>query len=145
MKRFLCALMILCLVPVCAFCADLDDFNMYASIFGEEEIDSKTLTKYPPYSMYNASGCTVAFYEDGGKVTRIIVEGDGDAFFAYSMAAIMFFDSSSEDFAENAGQLLSSFLLCRNSSEGSAGQTKTGEIIYVEKAEKGYRFIVGSM
>ena len=143
MKRFVCALLVLCLIPVCAFCVDLDEFNMYASIFGEEELDADSGQTQDSRTFYRPGDCIVAFNEKGSSVNSIMVNGDGIPFLAYSMAAIMYFDPSSENYSANAGQFFSTFLLCRNKSEESYGSLVNGEYIVVEKIDKGYMFIVG--
>ena len=142
MKRMISLLLVLCLFPVCACALDLDSFNEYAEIFGESSLDESKGISANGLTIFMGKPCNVTFSEEEGVLKRIIVDGDGASFLAYSMAAIMAFDPSSENYAANAGQLLSAFLLCRTSGE-SYGKISTGELLLIQKQDNGYFFTVG--
>lgn len=142
-KRIICALLILFMLPACAFALDLDDFNMCAYIFGEPEIDPSSGKTVKNYVMFESDGCTVSFKEENGTIMNISVNGDGVPFLAYSMAAIMVFDPDSANLTSNAGQLLSMFLMNRKESEETYGTIAAGGFFAIGKNENGYIFIVG--
>lgn len=142
MKRIACLILVACLLPVCAFALDLDNFNTYASIFGESELSANGALSANGLTIIKAGTCRITFNEDGNTLKRIIVEGDGVSFLAYSMAAIMQFDPDSANYASNAGQLLSAFLLCRTNGEGM-GNTVSGNLIYIQKSDSAYYFTIG--
>lgn len=141
MKRLVCVLLILCVLPVCAFGIDFDGFNQYAEVFGAKEIDPSSAIQANGLSFCSVGGQRVTFSEDDGALKRIFIEGDGVDFLAYSMAAIMMFDSS-ENYSANAGQLLSAFLLSRSENE-SYGTTVSGCLFLIQKQDKGYVFTIG--
>ena len=144
MKRFLCVLLVCLMVVPSAFALDLEDFNMYAYIFGEEELDASKAISASGLIMIDRTSCRVTFSEDDNGIKRIIVDGDGIPLLAYSMAAIMTFDSDSSHFSANAGQLLSAFLMSRN-GETQQGQIANRNFFLIEKKEdnKGFFFTIG--
>jgi hypothetical protein len=142
MKRLACLFLVVFLLPACACALDLDSFNTYAAVFGEAELSESGAISANGLTVIKAGACRVTFSEDGDTLKRIIVEGDGVPFLAYSMAAIMQFDPDSANYADNAGQLLSAFLLCRSSGEG-AGKTVSGNTIYLQRSDTAFLFTVG--
>ena len=130
-------MLILCLLPVCALAVDLDLFNEYASVFGVPELKDGTFDG--KYTTFNSEGCTIYFRELEDDLI-IYVEGDGDPFFAYSVAAIMCIEPDSSAFAYNCGMLLSTFLLSRE-DRGTA-ETKAGNLIMIQKRGNGFMFAV---
>ena len=142
MKRFLCTLLVLCLIPVCVSAVDLSDFNMYAYIFGEDEIDLSAGRTSKAFTIYESNGCTIAFKEEDGEIKTIVVEGDGLPFVSYAMAAIMFFAPDSSDFVLNSGRFLSQFLMFRRKQETEMGTLSTGANFQITTSDKGALFMV---
>lgn len=134
MKRIICAVLILCILPVCALAVDLDLFNEYASVFGVPELKDGTFDG--KYTTFISEDCTIYFREMEDDLI-IYVEGDNDPFFAYSVAAIMYIEPDSSAFSENCGIFLSNFLL-----QNSTAHTKAGNLIMIQKRENGYMFAV---
>ena len=143
MKRFLCALLVLCLIPVCVSAADFSDFNMYAYLFGEEEIDFASGVASGNFVICHSDGCTVSYKEEDGEVKTIVVEGDGLPFVAYAMAAIMFFEPDSSSYIINAGRFLSAFLLFRRDHEPVTRQVTLDTYFGIRDSEKGFLVLVG--
>ena len=143
MKRLLCVILVLCLFPAYALCVDFDSFNAYAAVFGATEIDPSKALEAKGLTICTVGAQRVTFSEhEDGSLKRIFIEGDGVDFLAYSMAAIMMFDPSSDNYAVNAGQLLSAFLLSRTQSE-SAGETVEGNVFLIQAQNKGFVFTIG--
>ena len=137
MKRIACVVLIMILLPACALAVNLDLFNDYAGLFGEPELKDGTFDG--KYTVFNSEGCTIYFREMEDDLI-IYVEGDGDPFFAYSVAAIMYIEPDSSAFAYNCGILLSTFLLNRE-GQGTA-HTMAGNLIMIQKRNDGYMFAV---
>lgn len=139
MKRFACLLMLLVILPVCAFAHDLESFNLYADVFGATELsDGKINGKY---TNFVSDGCNIGFSEESGETNRIIVMGNGLPFIRYGMAAIMYFCPDSSSFAYNCGMFLSCFLLAKDGDDNIA-YTKEGNLIVIQIKEKGYAMVV---
>ena len=137
MKRIVCAVLILCLLPVCALAVDLDLFNEYASVFGVPELKDGTFDG--KYTIFNSEGCTIYFREMEDDLI-IYVEGDGDPFIEYSVAAIMYIEPDSSAFSSNCGAFLSLFLLNRE-GQGTA-MTKAGNMLLIQNRGDAYMFAV---
>lgn len=143
MKKLLCLLLALCLLPACAFAVSVEDFNMYASIFGEPELDTSSGKTSNSYIFFESEDCIISFKEENGEIKTIIVNGDGIPFIVYSMAAIMAFDQDSSNFTDNAGRFMTMFLLNRTATETETGYLPAGYYYAFSKDERGYVFLIG--
>lgn len=142
MKRFLCALIILCLLPICASALDLSEFNAMAYVLGASEIDESKLKTNGNYSGIIQDDCSIYFIEESGKLIQIYIVGEGDKFLAYCCAALKVFDPSGST-TTNHGQLLTMYLLAHMHTEHQTGQTENGKFFFVEQDEKGFGFMIG--
>lgn len=142
MKRIICALLILCIIPACAFAIDLEEFNVFASVLGAQEIDESALKVAGKYMGIVQTDCNLYFEEEEGKLKSIFIDGKGEDFLAYCCAAIHVFDPDGNT-TTNHGQLLSMMLLARTSKEHQTGQTSTGYYFFIEPSEKGFLFLIG--
>ena len=144
MKKLVAAIMIICILPACSFALDLTAFNANAYVCGEKEmLDETTGKQADPYIVFQANGCLIGFQEENDKITQIVVQGDGSHFLAYAMAAILVFADDYKSFNENAGTLLSCFLLARSGEKGQALYTTTGQAIYIQPHNDEYFFTIG--
>lgn len=142
MKRFVCALLILCLLPICSNALDLSEFNAMSYVLGASEIDESKLKINGKYSGIMQDGCSIYFIEESGKLNQINIYGEGDKFLAYCCAAIKMFDPNG-DTTTNHGKLLTMYLLAHMHTEYQAGQTTNGKFFFVEPDEKGFVFMIG--
>ena len=137
MKRFTCLLILLVILPVCAFAHDLDTFNLYADVFGATELaDGEKSGKFTDFV---SEGCIIRFSEEDGQTQRIMVTGDGLPFIRYSIAAIMYFCPDSSSFAYNCGVFLSGLLMLPK-GEDTITYTQEGNLIVIQNREKDYAF-----
>ena len=142
MKRFLCALLILCFVPICAFALDLSEFNIYASVLGSPEINEDELKSSGKYKGITQGDSNIYFEEDENELNSIFVDGNGEDFLAYCCAAIHVFDPNG-DTTRNHGQLLTMYFLARTKTEHQTGETSNGLYFFIEPSEKGFLFMIG--
>lgn len=109
MKRFLCVLVLVCLVLSCAYADNVKEFSEYAVVFGSlPPLDSMS-EQDGEYTVYTVKGCKITFKGD----ERIFVQGDGVDFLAYCMSAIMTFEPDGKKLKDNAGLLFGNYLLSR--------------------------------
>ncbi len=144
MKKLIAVILIICILPTWAFALDLTAFNTNAYICGEKErLDESTGKQADPYIVFTANDCLIGFQEENDTITHIVVQGDGSHFLAYAMAAILVFVGDYKSFNENAGALLSCFLLARGGDKGQALYTTTGQAIYIQPHNDEYFFTIG--
>ena len=141
MKRLACFLLILCLVPVCAFALDLSEFNDIASVFGADRIDEKTATVKNGAYYYNSDDCQIIIVEESGEFSQIFITGKGDAFLAYCAAAIYVSDSANS-FVSNNGQLLTVYLMAHKGGRLN-GQMTHGQYFFIEQKDDYFIFMTG--
>lgn len=141
MKRFICSLLILCLVPVLACANDYTDFNIYASMFGAEEIDFSKTQTVNGKDVFHAGDGFVGLESANGITTSVSVSGKGDAFLFYSMAAISIIENNNTNFVANCGQLLSSYLMAQKGTERTS-MTKDGHFFTIQPFEDGFLFVI---
>ena len=140
MKRFLCVMLIACILPVCAFALDLSEFNIFAAVVGAPELTGgKTAGNYTGFVQ---DDCFVYFDESGNKLSGIYIEGKGDTFLAYCCAALHVFDPNGKT-TVNHGQLLTMYLIAHKETEHQTGQTTNGKYFFLEPSEKGFMFTIG--
>lgn len=142
MKKIFCLLLILCLLPSCAFALDLDEFNIFAAVVGAEELNIANGKTSGNYTGFVQGDCHIYFSEEGGKLTDIFVEGNGDDFLAYCCAAMHVFDPNGNT-TNNHGQFLTMYFLAHMETEHQTGQTSNGLFFFLEPSEKGYMFMIG--
>ena len=156
MKRFICALLILCLIPSFAFGMptveqmiaslngsvpiDLESFNDYAAVFGVSEISMDSGVDEEGCWMFEADGVALGFFHEAENVTSVVVEGDGIPFLMYCMAAIL--SGNAEYLERDAGYFFSMYLLTRANGEEHYNKTTLMRTMYLAPSEKGYRFII---
>ena len=112
MKRFLCTLLVLCLVPLCVYAGELDEFNKYAVMFGVDAID-ESIGEDTGNNMIMFKTGTISI---GKEPASLAVFGTGEPFFMYCMAAICSLEGQ-DHFTGNCGMLLSSYILCKNGED----------------------------
>lgn len=127
LKRFACMVIMLCLVCSVAVADMVDDFIIFASVFGCPTFDSSDLEEYNGYRMIEKGDCRIAF-----KGERIIVDGKGEEFAPYCMAAIMVFEPETATFTQNAGEFYARYLMCRSNPE-ELGTTSSGYTFLMQK------------
>ena len=140
MKRLLCAVLVLILLPVLAVASDFEEFNLYASVLGANELDPEKSRSSDVYTQYEQDGCSVGFEMKDGSVSSVFIDGDGVSFLAYCCAALHIFDPDGSA-TSNHGQLLTAYLLSKNADEYSAGQTTNGKYFFVTYADGQYSFM----
>lgn len=141
MKRLLCAVLVLILLPVLAVASDFDDFNTFASVLGANELDPEKSRSSDVYTQYEQDGCSVGFETENGSIKSVFIDGDGVSFLAYCCAAIHIFDPDGSA-TSNHGQFLTSYLLSKNADEYSAGQTTNGKYFFVTYENGQYSFML---
>ena len=141
MKRFLCAVIILCFVPIFAVALDLSEFNACSAVLGAPELDLSDAKTVDEYTRFISDKCFIFFVEDGGNLQSIYIDGQGDSFLAYCCAALHLFDPSGS--TNNHGQLLTMYLMAHRDAEHQAGQTTNGLFMFVEPSDNGYLFMIG--
>ena len=142
MKRLLCVLLILCVLPVCASALDLDEFNTCSVVMGASELDIANAKIAGQYTGFIQDNCFIYFDEEGGKLKNIFIDGQGDSFLAYCCAAIHVFDLNG-DKTRNYGQLLIMYMLSHTEEGHRTGQTSNGTFFFMEQSEKGFMFMIG--
>lgn len=142
MKRLFCALLILCLLPVCACALDLYEFNVFASVVGVDELDESAGKTAGKYTGFVKDDCHIYFVESDGKLTNIFIEGKGDNFISYCCAAIHVFDVNGNK-TSNHGQFLTMYLIAHTQEGHQTGQTSNGYYFFIEPSEKGFTFMIG--
>ena len=138
MKRLICFVVLLCLVCSAAAADIVDDFNVMAGIFSCRMLLSANKTEIGEFSVFTSGDCKVTFKGD----ERIFVEGKGEDFAPYCMAAIMTFETDTSEFKENAGRFYSYYLLARDGTE-YGGTTTSGLAFIFQQTENGLVFTVG--
>lgn len=141
MKRFLCSLLILCIVPVLACANDYTDFNIYASMFGAEEMDFSKPQTVNGKDVFPAGEGFVGLESTNGTTTSVSVSGKGDAFLIYSMAAISIIENNNTNFVANCGQLLSSYLMAQKGTERTS-MTKDGHFFTIQPYNDMFLFVI---
>ena len=137
MKRIICFLLVVCLIPACASAINITMFNEFVSFFGEEKLESgKEINES---IVFSSNGCLILFEEDEtGNIKTITVGGSGDSFLAYSLAAVMYFDQSTANFEKNAGKLFVAFLMCRASETERVATLEAGATLVLGKNGSDY-------
>lgn len=142
MKKPLIIIVLLCFICSIATAETIHDFDVKAIVCGESSIDLSTAVELNGMTMYKAGDCQVVFKMKGDEIERIYVMGDGVQFLAYSMAAVMTFDPSTDNLSENAGRLFSLFIFARTDPE-QYGKILTGETFTVQQYNGAYLFTIG--
>lgn len=142
MKRFLCLLLILCIIPACVFAIDIDEFNACSAVLGAKELDIANAESAGKYTRFTQDDCSIIFQEESGKLKNIFVEGKGDEYLAYCCAAIHVFDPKG-DTTKNFGQLIIMYLTAHRTTEHQTGQTSNGNYFFIEQTENGFMLMVG--
>ena len=137
MKRIVCAVLGLCLLPVCASAVWTDDyfedFNIYAYLFGAQELDKESAYPADGLTLYPVKNGAVGFTTESGELKGITVFGEGDDFLIYSMAALSLLEKSNANFTYNCGALLAAYLMChKDKDKERMGVTKDGIVFMVQ-------------
>ena len=144
MKKLFMFVLVLCLLPVYSFALDLDEFNVFASTLGAQELDINEAKVSGKHTGFKKDDCYIYIDEDGGKISGIYVDGKGDNYLAYCCAAIHVFDPSGNT-TQNHGQLLTMYLLAHKQKEHQTGQTGNGYFFFIEPSENGFFFMIGDL
>ena len=142
MKRVACVLLLLCLIPVCAFAIDIDEFNAFASVLGASELNMEESKTSGIHTGFMKDDCKIYFDEIDGKLDGIYVDGQGDSFLAYCCAALHLFDPDGQT-SINHGQLLTMYLMAHKTDNYQTGQTQNGYYFFMEKQDGGFFFMIG--
>lgn len=147
MKRFLCVLTACLMIVPVAMADDLEEFNMYAEIFGGTQISGGSVTENEKgvFTQFNSEGCQIIFMNENGSLKTIYVLGSGEAFLTYAAAAMMVCDPDSEHARENLGAILLNYYLARGSgiTENQVGYNAAGQVFGVNREdETNFRFMV---
>ena len=138
MKKVICIVVLLCLVCSVAVADIADDFNTLIGVFGCKLLLPTQRTEKNGYVIYENDDCIATFKSD----ERIFIEGKGDLFVPYCMAAIMTFETETSTFKENCGRFLPYYLLARDGTEQSS-TTTSGYTFLIQKSNKGLVFTIG--
>jgi hypothetical protein len=142
-RKLLC-LILACLLSVSsAAAAGLEDFSVYAEIFGAHEVENGD-ARDQYIRFVQEDGCAVTFELDGGEINMALVDGEGEAFLAYCLAAILQFDPDTKNATVNAGQLLTSYLLARGDGEEHTGVIASGNLFILRPNGDAWRFMIGN-
>ena len=142
MKKLVCILLILCVLPAWAFALDLSEFNLFASILGAPELEMKNAKTSGKHTGFIQNDCYIYIDESNGKIDGIYIDGKGDEYLAYCCAAIHVFDPTG-DTTKNHGQLLSMYLMAHTQAEHQTGQTGSGYFFFIEPSDNGFFFLIG--
>lgn len=142
LKRIICLVVSLCLLPVFAHALDLSEFNAFASVLGSPEVNESELKTAGKYKGTSSQGCNLYFEEIGSALNSIFINGEGTDFLAYCCAAIHAFDPNG-DTTSNHGQLLTMYFLARTQTEHQTGQTSNGLFFFIEPSDNGFLFLIG--
>lgn len=137
MKRILCIVLILCAICSVAFADIEEDFNTMIGVFGCKLLLPSQRTEKNGYVIYDSGECLVTFKGQD----RIFIEGKGDLFVPYCMAAIFVFESA-DTFQEECKRFLPYYLMARDGTEQSY-KTSSGYVFIIQKSEKGLVFTIG--
>lgn len=137
MKKLLCILLAVLILPAGALAVDVSGVNDYLSVFGEPELSGGTVNGN--FTIYTAGSCRVLF-RDGGS--SIFVDGGGANFLALCTAAAMSLEADNSGFTYNAGVILSNYLLARGSEEEKITFTQGGNAIIFSPQNGGIVFVV---
>ena len=139
-KRFVCVFLILCLIPVCAFGSWAEDivenFNIYAELFGALELDENTLQEVSGKKVYTTKIGFVGFDDKS-----ISISGDGETFLIYAMGALSVLEKSNANFTDNCGLVLSNYLMCRLDGKEQYAMTKGNIVFLIQTYENGFLFV----
>lgn len=144
MKRLLCVILILCVIPVVASATDyIDRFNDYAAVFGLRGVEGNGQT-VKSKTMYIVDGSYVGFQEDEntGELSSIFVSGEGDNLLIYTISAICVMENTTNHFSDNCGLLLTQYLMCRMKQETVYFSTKGGLFVLVEPYNGEYMTVI---
>ena len=142
MKRIICVLLALCLLPAFAFAIDLTEFNVFASVLGASELDIKDASVSGNHIGFVKDGCKIYIDEKGGKIDGIYIDGQGDSFLAYCSAAVHVFDPNGST-TQNNGQLLTMYLMAHETTDYMTGQTQNDYYFFVQKQDNSFFFMIG--
>ena len=146
MKKFLLLLIVCVMIISFAYADNMNDFNVYAGIFGASELKEYTesISDGKIIRDYRSDDCRIVFVKKDEKLKSIIVVGTGDKFLAYCAAAIMQFDTSSENRATNYGNLLSAYLMTVSGTadDDFVGYTVSGAVTGMKKNSDKCQFTV---
>lgn len=148
MKRFIAVLMLLVLVASSAFADDFNfsSFSIYSQVLGatgiDVEKDSVMTNENAVYHVFNSDDCQIVFISLDGAPSIISIKGSGDAFLAYSCAAIQILDPTGEK-VPGYGNILACYLMTVANGERHIGFTSSGYAFEIEKTETGYSFLGG--
>ena len=138
MKKIICITLLLCLVCSVAVADIVEDFNVMIGVFGCKLLLPSQKTEKNGFVIYDADECIVTFKGQD----RIYVEGKGELFVPYCMAAIMAFETDASTFRDNCGRFLPYYLLARDGTEQSS-TTSSGYLFLIQKSDKGLVFTIG--
>lgn len=147
MKRFFCMCLVLLMFVPSAYALNIDDFNLYAGVFGEAELSDgkEKKTESGIVTKFDTVSGLITFTEKDGKLNSINIYGKGDDFISYCCAAIMTADTDSKNASENFGAFIMNLQLTKG-AEGTDPRyfnLVSGTICAIAKnADYGYRLMV---
>ena len=134
------------LIVPSAFALDLTEFNVYASVFGQSKLSNGRIDENENgvFTTFNLDDCKIIILEVDSSLKTIGVYGNGDKFLAYSSAAMMLFDPSTENRASNFGQFFISYLmnLGSPSEKGRVGIIGSGDMFGVSYEDDMFTFLI---
>lgn len=143
MKRIVAVLLFLCMVPLCASASGyLEDLDIYAELFGVPEISSAPKETVHGKTIYTVGGGFVGLEESSGELESVSVFGTGDNLLIYAVSAICVMEGTNDNFTQNCGILLSSYLICRMNGEEQFANTKGGLFYLIQPYNDGYMVII---
>ena len=153
MKRFICVLLILCLVPLWAFCvsdsdAMIETHNIYCGFCGASKIDSsakvRTTDEATEYAYYITDKVVVEYHVKNGEVFRMacvcLDESEIGEFLAQCVTICYVLGGVSSGTVCYDG-VLYRYLLARAGNEPEIDPSIPGLLIDLSKQTFGYLFI----
>ena len=137
-KRIICAVLVLCLLPACAlagFSKDyVEDFNILAELFGAPELENTPLYTSDGMTTYKMGDGFCGFSVDSGELRGVSTTETGEAFLICSVIMLMVLEGSATNIMDNCGVLFSTYMMCKmNKGEQRTATTDSGILIMVEK------------
>ena len=137
-KRIVCAVLVLCLLPACAlagFSKDyVEDFNILAELFNVQELGKTAAYNSDGMALYTFNGGMVGFSVHAGELDGVTVTGTGENFLIYSVIAFMVLESSAKNIVDHSGILFSTYLMCRQDNGKERTAVADGGIIFMIKS-----------
>ena len=141
MKRVLCVLLALCVLPVFANASPFDSFCGYVYAIGKTDFDDSQKTVKDGRDVYTTATGLVVFQLDSGTLKTISVCGYGDEFLVNVFAAICTVEGGATNLLDNYSEFMMRYFEA-HTGEKQTSMTKGGFVYIVRPFNDGYMFII---